>query len=493
MISWTNFLNRRRSRQAVLVLALALTGCASRGGVPAEPLAVRLVAAAQPVPLTAGRAALSVRAVVSGADPATVRYRLLSEKEGQSLEEAGGPQAAWQWRPKMPGTYRLRVGALAADGRQAVSAWSRPYQVEPALDTHTLVAVLPPDNLSGGPAPLADIHAALGRQLAALGVRLLEPEILAAFMKEHRMRHTGGLSAELAMALRRETGVEAVLITAVESWQESGEPKVALLARLVLTTDLPEIAWMDSVGIAGHERPGLLGLGRITTTAAALTAALEGLTASLERYMAGQHRSQRGTRRRPGREAAGDTPVLPAQFSADAAGPGPSGGHAPRSSHRAADFAPERPYTVAVVPFLNIDARKDAGAVLALHFVKALHRYENIHVLEPGVVRQTLLKYRMIMAAGPSLAVSDVLASPAILGADLVLSGKVFDYQGESGASKVDFSVQIFDGPGRAVVWNSRSYATGLDRVYFFNVGRIASAHGLASRLAGQACDVFMQ
>ncbi|MCD6188365.1 MAG: hypothetical protein J7K09_09395, partial [Desulfuromusa sp.] len=157
--------------------------------------------------------------------------------------------------------------------------------------------------------------------------------------------------------------------------------------------------------------------------------------------------------------------------------------HQPQFFYRASTFNPAGQYTVAVIPFLNINARKHAEKIVALHLVEQLNRYANIRVFEPGLVRETLLRYRMIMQQGPSLAAADILASKDILGADLILSGRVFDYQGEFGESKVDFSVQIFDGIKREVIWASRSYATGNQGVYFFDWGWIPSAHGLSRRM----------
>ena len=157
--------------------------------------------------------------------------------------------------------------------------------------------------------------------------------------------------------------------------------------------------------------------------------------------------------------------------------------HQPQFSYRASTFVPARQYTVAVVPFLNINTRKHAGEIVALHTVKQLHRYANLRVFEPGLVRHTLLNYRMIMQAGPSFAASDILASERILAADLILSGKVFDYQGAVGESKADFSIQIFDGDKREIIWVSRSYATGDQGVYFFDWGWVPSAHGLVSNM----------
>jgi hypothetical protein len=136
-----------------------------------------------------------------------------------------------------------------------------------------------------------------------------------------------------------------------------------------------------------------------------------------------------------------------------------------------------------VIPFLNINARKHAEKIVALRLVEELNRYANIRVFEPGLVRETLLRYRMIMQTGPSMASSDILRDEEILGADLIFSGRVFDYQGEFGESKVDFSVLAFDGLKREVVWISRSYATGYQGVYFFDWGSVPSAHGLAGRM----------
>ena len=89
----------------------------------------------------------------------------------------------------------------------------------------------------------------------------------------------------------------------------------------------------------------------------------------------------------------------------------------------------------------------------------------------------------MIMQAGPSLAASDILTSERILDADLIVSGKVFDYQGAIGESKADFSIQIFDGVKREIIWASRSYVTGNQGVYFFDWGRVNSAHDLLSKM----------
>ncbi len=86
------------------------------------------------------------------------------------------------------------------------------------------------------------------------------------------------------------------------------------------------------------------------------------------------------------------------------------------------------------------------------------------------MIRDILLRYRLIMQAGPSLAVSDILADQRIFGADLILSGKVFDFQDATGESRIDFSTQIFDGGRREVVWDFPAATQEEGRVSFFSI-----------------------
>jgi hypothetical protein len=300
---------------------------------------------------------------------------------------------------------------------------------------------------------------------------LLPEEDLKIFMRKHRVRHTGGIGSRLTNLIREEIGAEAVLITSVESYEEESPPKISLISRIVLCGPQPEIVWMKSTGLTGADSPGMLGLGLVLDPNRLLENALRELIDSLDRYIDGEEKTQRPPYVFQKRKISADISLKDKYL--------------PRQHYRATKFDPAARYVMAVVPFLNEYARQNAGFVVPLHFIEKLNRYENLEVLEPGLVREQLLKYRLIMAAGPSLAVSDVLSSPTTLDADLVLSGKVFEYQGLRGDPRVDFSVQVFDGKKREVVWWSRSYTTGDEGVYFFDVGRIHAAHGLMSRMSG--------
>jgi TolB-like protein len=152
-----------------------------------------------------------------------------------------------------------------------------------------------------------------------------------------------------------------------------------------------------------------------------------------------------------------------------------------------------RRYSVAVIPFLNLSQRTNAGKILELHFVKRLFRNESVSIVEPGLVRQELLEHRVVMAAGPSLENAEALSNDESLGVDLVLSGVVFDYQDAVVIPKVDFSVTMIEKESRRVVWSSRSDGTGEDGVLFFDFGTVHTAHQLASELARGTSEALSQ
>ncbi len=165
----------------------------------------------------------------------------------------------------------------------------------------------------------------------------------------------------------------------------------------------------------------------------------------------------------------------------------------PRTFYRSSSFDTSRRYSVVVLPFRNLSGRRNAGRILSLHFVEHLARNAKLTVVEPGLVREHLLKYRIIMRAGPSLANTDLISRGGSLDVDLVLSGTVFDYQDAIGAPEIDFSVEMIQARSREVVWLSRSRRHGDEGVFFFDWGRAHTAHGLASEMTAKTIELMMR
>jgi len=321
------------------------------------------------------------------------------------------------------------------------------------------IAVFPVENLSGTLSPLKEMRESVIKRLRTEGFPVLEEGILEKFMARHRVRYTGGIDQGTAKAFKEETGTEAVLITSVELYSDRVPPKIAFIARLVSTGDKPVILWMDGVGLAGDQSPGILGLGLIENPQELREKAMSSLLDSLMGYLSGE-KGEMGIK------------SVKRKFS-------------PKIVYRSFEISPDKKYTVAVVPFFNRSDRKNGGEITALHFVKELTRIEEFDVVEPGVVRQGLLNLRVIMEEGVSLANADIIFG--ILNVDLILSGKVLDYQdyqGASGTPKVNFSVLLIERKSRLIVWSSESYNEGDDGVFLFDWGKVNTAYTMTSQMA---------
>jgi hypothetical protein len=373
------------------------------------------------------------------------------------------------WRPRRCGLSALATFLCACllfsacAGRRVT-----PRAAEPPLSGRGRIAVFPVENLSGSAAPLREIRGFFVERLQAEGFDVLDDNSLDHVMTRHRVRYTGGVDREVALALKQEAAAEAILIPALELYDETNPPKVAMFSRLVSTGDNPTVLWIDGVGMAGDDSPGLLGLGLVDDPAALLAKAVDALVGTL------------------------------AQDVADA-GAHPAGGDGPRKFrpklvYRSDVLSPERKYSVAVAPFFNKTDRKYAGEILALHMIGNLMRFENFEIVEPGIVRQELLRFRIIMTDGVSLPETDTILNA--VNADLVLNGEVLDYRdyrGPEGVAKVDFSVLFIERRTRQVVYSSYSQNQGDDGVFFFDWGRVNTAHAMASHMAWAVGERMLQ
>jgi hypothetical protein len=364
---------------------------------------------------------------------------------------------------------------LAQPGDAARQAATGEQDQEPAVGRDVLIAVLPPENLSGTRAPLDDIGRSISAGLARKGFRLLDMDLLEQFRKKYRMRYIGGVSTVLSEAMREEMGVDAILITSLESYNELAPPRISLISRLVSSGSRPEIIWIDSVGLSGNESPGLLGLNRIREPRVLLEKAVEQLTGSLAAHIdvklagAGKRPTVSGRPDNPGR-------LLSLLFPWKKK-------YLPYDFFRSPVIDPEEPYSIAAIPMLDLAVRKNAGIIVTLHQIRELFRLTDFTIMEPGVVREELLRFRAIMPAGPSLAISDLITGSGSLGVDLVLTGRVFDYQDSAVNPKVDFSIQVIEKQSREVVFGARTFSTGDKGVYFFDFGRVYTAHNLLAEM----------
>jgi len=331
-----------------------------------------------------------------------------------------------------------------------------------AGNEHLRIAVLPINNISGRPAPLDDFRQLLIKGLLDKGMGVLDEKTLQGYMSRHRLRYTGGIDSETASTFKEETGVDAVLITSVELYNDTYPPKISLWSRLVSTGSSLKILWIDGRSMSGDDSPGILGLGLINDPKLLLKKTVQSLIDSLSASLTKVDERARWAGKR----------ILP------------------RTAYRSPVFNPAMNYRVAVVPFYNLSGRKNAGEIMEWQFLTLMKRLENFELIEPGIVRSEMLHFRMILAKGLSLANADVLFFD--LDADLILDGTVYrydDYQGEYGVPAVEFSSVLLDRRSRDMVWSSNSNNKGDDSMYFFDIGKINTAQALAMDMVRGVMD----
>ena len=330
------------------------------------------------------------------------------------------------------------------------------------------LAILPFDNLSGGPAPIDALRNELSAMLAERGVTLLDPEVLRGELAERRVRWVGGVDAGTARALWDRHRVNAVLVTHLDLvGGVDGPPRVGLSARLVGTgPDGARVLWATGFDMAGEERPGLLDLGLVHDPVVLTARALGRLSDELVAYLStGEQPSvKRGTQRR----------------------------FRPRAFHATPEVAPlgTEPLRVAVLPFSNDSTRRQAGEIVGYRTLSALVAIPGLTLVEPGEVRRVLLETRLIQEGGLTYAQAELLRG--LLDVDLVVTGTVFDFSDPGtldAAPVVGFTATGIDARRRQVAWVSFSYATGRDRVYFFNAGDIRTADRVADELIRGVLD----
>jgi len=323
------------------------------------------------------------------------------------------------------------------------------------------VLVLPPDNLTGGPLPIRELTERLDLFVAMAGADVVGGDRLEEYLARYRIRYTGGIDRVAARAAREDLGADAVLLTTIELTRQV-PPKLALTIRLTGTGDDLPVLWMDGYARAGDDRPGLLSLGLVQEFQMLQADAFQVLGTSLEGYLRGR--------------STGRVPCTG------------GGWFRPRIAYRARPDEREVA-TVAVLPFLNETRRRGAGEIVALGMARQVASTGRMRLLEPGVVRDELLRRRIVMEDGVSLDQARTLS--ATLEADLVVAGYVFEYDDSSTIPASNFTVQVIDRRTGRVVWESISYNRGTDSETLFGLNRVSTPSLLTCRMAQEVLETM--
>lgn len=325
------------------------------------------------------------------------------------------------------------------------------------------IAIFPIENLSGEPVALEPLLVSIELALARRGFDVVSGDAVEELLERHRIRYTGAVDPKAAQAARDELGVGGILVTTLEEYRGGPPPRVGLTMRLVSATEEPAIVWIDGAGRTGDESPGLLGLGRIHSVKRLVSKVLSELARSLARA------------------ALDDGPRAP---RCDARRT-----FVPHERYRAPALSEEPSPRIAVLPFLNRARQSSAGELVTLGVVRGLSAVDRFRVLEPGVVRDLALRYRLILEGG--VTVQQARAMLGALEVDVVVTGEVFEYAdgGSAGATRVRFTITAMDGRTGRVVWQSMSYNRGDEGRTLFDFGEVRTAQELRCLMIRNVVD----
>src|SRR6266508_145802 len=137
------------------------------------------------------------------------------------------------------------------------------------------VVVLPFTNLSGVERAPSEIAASFCRRIARKGYSTAPADEVEAFLAAERVRYLDSLSGRVREKLLSKFGASAVIFGTVYSFAEGENAIVGLSARMLRTDG--GVAWAGVAALSGEETEGLLGLGRVSSTAAIAEKAVERL------------------------------------------------------------------------------------------------------------------------------------------------------------------------------------------------------------------------
>jgi hypothetical protein len=206
------------------------------------------------------------------------------------------------------------------------------------------VALLPPENVTGGAVSMREFTARLETALARAGVEVVTGDAVDRYLTLRRIRYTGGIDGPTAQAAREDLGVDALLVTWIGQRSEGPPPRISLAARLVAAQDPPVLSWVETVAMSGDDHPGLFELGLVKSLAELERRALDRAARSLSAFLyGGGPRAARCDRARPASWVRAST-----------------------------GLASRGPVSVIVLPFVNLTGRRGAGELVAMELARQL-------------------------------------------------------------------------------------------------------------------------
>lgn len=338
--------------------------------------------------------------------------------------------------------------------------------------SEAIVAVLPFANFTEELDAAEIITPLVAESLRSKGFTVVSEAPVENVLYKQRVRQTAMISRQTAEALAKELGVEGVMLGMITSYQKEEIPQVGVSARLLAVPETT-ILWAYDISLSGEDFTGPLSLGTVYSIETLRQKVVQRLVDNLAPRLVPQYEPMAAV---PGLVDMLTRPETPPLY---------------RDSQ--ADFYGVD--SIAVLPFLNASGRPDAGFIVATLFVSTLHNTGRFRVVEPGIVRDVFLRYRI-----PTLGAINwdgLLKLRAFMKVQGYVFGTVYEYiDGVFGRRRISPEITISARMVRSndglIVWTMEHGREGDDLNLVLDFGRIYSIIPLGQLTVSEMIKTLM-
>lgn len=369
-------------------------------------------------------------------------------------------------RARMHSIRLLALGSLLLGLGLAACAHAQP----PPTGQQAKIAVLPFANFTEFQEAPEVVMPLIVEALEARGFSVVSGQPIEDVLYRHRVRLTTMVGTETARSLAADLGVNGVMVGMVSLTKTEGVPQMGISARL-LALPSAEVLWAQDVSLAGEDYTGPLGLGTVKSLEVLASRVVTSLFVSLQTRL---ERQVVPPARPPGWLS----------FLAKSEGP-------EIFMDTSLDF--QGVDSLAVLPFLNASERPSAGDIVTALFVSALHNTGRYRVIEPGIVREVFLRFRI-----RTIGAIDRRDLPPLNRAMIVqgyVLGTVYEYiEGkglETSPPSITISARMVRAEDGKVVWSMENRRQGDDFNLVLDFDRIYSIIPLARLAVAEMVGTF--
>jgi hypothetical protein len=309
-------------------------------------------------------------------------------------------------------------------------------------------------------------------QLRERGFDLVMGEPMEDFLWRHRVRRTDMVSAKFATLIAEELQVQGVLVGMITLYRPGDVPQVGLVTRLVAVPEAT-ILWSSDLSLSGDDYTGVLALGTVKDIGVLADRLVDKIYSSLR-------------------------PVRAVQLSPPPETPRFYELKTKKPSEVLAYLNPTADFygleSVGVIPFRNESERRGAGDIVSTVFVSRLHNTGLFKVIEPGLIREQFLRFR-VRARGEV----DRLGLRPLnrnIQAQGYITGTVVTYdEGILGRleapPEVAIAARLLRAEDDIIVWSMHNRLRGDDYNLFLDFGRIYSIIPLVQITVDEMIQTF--